>query len=179
MISTILTLAAMAVAACAAAGWRLGLRGQLSGITASSLALAACWLGGRVACGAAMAMVPDAGYVPQPLLEAAARATVAAMVWLTVRVAGFYAPALSIKGRMTGLERTAGMGLAAMQCTVASALLLTIAAAASPQARQAVAQQPAARIAANAAAALTGCHEAPLGTHLAEETQPATQAGQS
>ncbi len=169
----------MAVAACAAAGWRFGLRGQLSGITACSLALAACWLGGRVACSATLAIVPEANAVPPPLLEAAVRATVAALVWLTVRVAGFYAPAVSIKGRPTAPERIAGMTLAAMQCAVASALLLTVAAAASTQARQAAAQNPAARMAANAAAVLTGCHKTPLGTHLAEETQPATQAGQS
>ena len=155
----------MAVAVCAAAGWRLGLRGQLSGITACLLALAACWACGPMACSTATAIVPEVGNLPRPLLEAAVRAVVAAMTWLTVRVAGFYAPAWRVKRRMEGLEQTAGMALAAMQCAVAAALLLTMAAAASTQVRESVAQHPAARIAVNAAAALTGCHAAPLGAH--------------
>ena len=162
VISTILTLgAAMAVAGCAVAGWRLGLRGQLSGITACVLALAACWACGPMACSTATAIVPEAESLPRPLLEAAVRAVVAAMVWLTVRVAGFYAPAVRVKRR----ERIAGMALAAMQDAVAAALLRTMAAAASTQVRKTVAQHPAARMAVNAAAALTGCHTAPLGAH--------------
>lgn len=155
----------MAVAGCAVAGWRLGLRGQLSGITACVLALAACWACGPMACSTATAIVPEAESLPRPLLEAAVRAVVAAMVWLTVRVAGFYAPAVRVKRLMEGLERIAGMALAAMQCAVAAALLLTMAAAASTQVRKTVAQHPAARMAVNAAAALTGCHAAPLGAH--------------
>ena len=150
------------MAACAAAGWRLGLRGQLSGITACLLALAACRVCGPVACSAALAMVPEAGSVPRPLLEAAVRAVVATMVWLTVRVAGFYVPAIVERRRMAGGERAAGALLAAAQCAVATALLLIMASAASTRAEMAVRRCGTARIAANAAAALTGCAQAPI-----------------
>lgn len=150
------------MAACAAAGWRLGLRGQLSGITACLLALAACRACGPVACSAALAIVPEAGSVPRPLLEAAVRAALATMVWLTVHVAGFYVPAIAVRRRMTGGERTAGAALAAAQCAVAAALLLIVASAASTRAKMAVQQCGTARMAANAAAALTGCTQAPI-----------------